>query len=104
VCAALLSPSPEEILSSLPALEQAISCLHEVEQELRDPSALAGRPELRSALKALQKDLRLAQRMTENGAALTHGWAKLLAAMAGGYVATGEPVPLQASATVSIEA
>src|SRR5690348_15014133 len=98
VCATLLSSSPEEILSSLPELEEAISCLHEVEQDLRGPSGLSKRPELRNALTALQLDVRLAQRLAENGGALVRGWAKLLAAAAQGYEATGEPVPLHASA------
>jgi hypothetical protein len=104
VCAALRSPSPEEILSSLPALEQAISSLHEIEQELLESGSLSKPPELRGTLQGLKRDIRLAQRLAENGAALARGWAKLLAGAAGGYVATGEPVPLHASATVSIEA
>src|SRR4051812_47343609 len=100
VCAALRSPSPEEMLSSLPGLEQAISSLREIERELLDSGSVSRPPELRGALQALKRDVRLAQRLAENGSALARGWAKLLAGAAGGYVATGEPVPLHASATV----
>ena len=114
---ALLSPSPEEIVSCLPALEEAVFSLQQLEKELlgdSNPQAVPtqsatglpegqAQPEIRVALQALQNDLQIAKRLIEHGAALHQGWAKLLAAAAGGYVATGAPAPLTVPGTVSIE-
>jgi hypothetical protein len=100
---ALLSPSPEEIVNCLPALEEAVSSLHQLEKELLDNNNPQARLEIRVALQALQNDLQIARRLIEHGAALYRGWANLLAAAAGGYVATGAPAPLAAVGTVSLE-
>jgi hypothetical protein len=99
---ALLSPSPEEIVSCLPALEDAVSSLQLAKELLghRNPPL---QPEMRAGLQALKSDLQIARRLIERGAALHQGWAQLLAAAAGGYVATGAPAPLTAAGTVSLE-
>lgn len=100
---ALLSPSPEEIVNCLPALEEAVPSCQQLELELPDDSDPLARLEIRIALHALQSDLQIAGRLIEHGAALHQGWAMLLAAAVGGYVATGAPAPLTAAGTVSLE-
>jgi hypothetical protein len=100
---ALLSPSPEEIVNCMPALEQAIPSGPELELELPDDRDPQARLEIRIALHALQSDLQIARRLIERSAALHQGWATLLAAAVGGYVASGAPTPLTAAGTVSLE-
>ena len=100
---ALLTPSPEQISGCLPALEESVSALRQLERELDSERNPQTRRELRAALSALAGDLRIARRLIEHGAALYQGWANLLAAAAGGYVASGQPAPLTAPGTLSLE-
>jgi hypothetical protein len=99
--AALLTPTPEAIDGELPALKQALQCL----QELQPEAGLQTEPEagLRIELEMLHAEVRRVAGLIEGGAALQAGWAKVLAAAAGGYTAGGEAAPLTVRGRLSLE-
>ena len=90
--ALILSPSPDGVMRSIPLLEQAVTCMQSLEPA---PAML---PELR----ALQFEIGVVARLVVRGAAYYRNWAKTLAAAAG-YTAAGEPAPLTAAHSVSVE-
>jgi hypothetical protein len=91
--AALLTPTPEVIERELPALEETLRCLRTLQPE-------AG---LRVELEMLHADVRRVAGLIEGGAALQAGWAKVLAAAAGGYTAGGDAAPLSVRGRLSLE-
>lgn len=97
---ALLSPSPAEIESCLPALTEAAGCLASLEHDLQSSIAT---PEMEQELQQLKSELKMAAKLIANGAAFYHGWAKLLASAALGYTPSGDAAPLAAAGTVSLK-
>ena len=97
---ALKSPSPEILTSIIPALEQAISCLHEVEQDSLNKDTTDSK--LRDEIIALRNDLRVIQSLIVQGAAIQGGLARILAAALNGYIGSGEPVPITLRSGLSI--
>jgi len=105
---ALLSPSPEELQTFLPVLTDAAGCLGTIERELRllpDPRNTRSQddPDLARELKALRQDLRTVRKLVEHGAAFWQAWAKLFGAATGGYTPSGEPRPVAAAGSISVQ-
>ena len=99
VRAALREPCPEVLEACLPQLEEAARNLAmAAAAAAADPPAAT----VRSELEALRADLHACARLIEQGMALGHMWAGILAAAAGGYSHTGDPVPLSARSGVSM--
>jgi hypothetical protein len=86
---------------SIPALTDAVEHLRSFEKLLASPDDLAGEGNagLRSELQELRRELDSAARLVETGAALQHGWARLLGA-ALGYTASGDAAPLAATGRI----
>lgn len=105
---ALLSPSPEELQSFLPVLTDAAGCLGTIERGLRllpdprDPPSPRD-PALARELQALRQDLRTVTKLIEHGAAFWQAWARLFGAATGGYTPSGEPRPVAAAGTISVQ-
>jgi hypothetical protein len=99
--AAMTAPSPRDIDDTLPVLAQAMAFLEETERKL----AIGETPQrgLGAELAALSREIVLAQQLAERGLELYRGRARELAALAGGYGATGLPAPLPTAATIQIE-
>jgi hypothetical protein len=98
---ALLAPSAGNLQSFLPALTETAASLDRIQREL---AARPNRdPELRSDLKALRRDLRAAGKLIQHGAAFWEAWARRFGAATGGYTPSGEPRPVAASGTISIQ-
>lgn len=96
---ALLSPSPEEIGSTLAGLEEAARCLESVEQEVREGTCASH--EVRRELKFLKNDVRISARLIEHGLAFCNGWARMLGA-GPSYTQAGEAAPVEAVGTLSL--
>ena len=96
---ALLAPSPEAIARCLPGLIEAGECLGRVQQELGGGPVDGG---LVLEVQAFQRELKIAAKLIEHGAALQSGWAKLLGAAVSGYLPDGEAAPLSAAGTISV--
>ena len=58
---------------------------------------------LKPALTALMCEIRLAQQLADQGLALYRNRAMELAALAGGYGATGFPAPVPTGATITLK-
>jgi hypothetical protein len=102
----LLRPSPEELQRCLPLLTDAAGCLSRIGRDLESRSNRLhqeGDLELGRELKALQRDLRAAGKLIEHGAAFWDLWAKLFGAATGGYMPSGEPRPVAAAGTISVQ-
>lgn len=102
---ALQSPVQEDVASSLPCIEEALSCLQAIQQRLADQKLPEGvRAGLEKELRALSQELDIAQRLVVHGKAFCESWGRMLAAQAGGYVSTGDPAPLQTDGSISVKA
>jgi hypothetical protein len=95
VRAQVLASSPEEVERCIPVLNEAIACLQGLEPG-HDASLLA---ELRS----LMFEIGVVSRLVQRGAEFYQDWAKVLAATAAGYTATGDPAPLAAPGALSVK-
>lgn len=105
VHSALLSPTPEPIEQSLPALDAAIACLHGVQEELDGaPLNVQLRKKIRQELRALGVELSLILSLAAEGARFHEGWARLLGAFAGGYTRDGAAAALAPALTLTVEA
>jgi hypothetical protein len=91
----LLDPSPEALEAHLPALEAALHDLRSLEQN--------GELCTRRELEAVALELRAAGSLIAHGIEFQRGWAKLLATAFGDYRPNGEPRPLQARGSVSVQ-
>jgi hypothetical protein len=98
VRAALQSPWPEELGRGIPRLNEAIVCLEALEPG-RDPR----KADLAQELSALRFELGVVRRLVAGGAEFYRGWARILAMAAGSYTPTGDPAPLTAPGSVSVE-
>lgn len=98
VRAVLQSPSPEELSRCIPLLDEAIACL-----EAMDPGQQPRKADLAQELGLLRFELGVVRRLIEGGAEFYQGWARILAMAAVGYTVTGEPAPLTAPGSVSVE-
>ena len=96
---ALLSPSPEEIGSTLAGLEEAARCLETVEREVREGTCAPH--EVRRELKFLKNDLRISARLIEHGLAFCNGWARMLGT-GPSYSQAGDAVPAETVGTLSL--
>lgn len=93
--AALLAPSPEILLSQVPALEAAAQML-----------AMNGDckgADLRPELAALALDLHRAAVLIQHGMDLQMGWARILAAATSEYRPDGEPRGFEPQGSVSLQ-
>ncbi len=96
---ALLNPTPEAIEECLPGLAEAADLLGRVQQDL---AAGAERHNIFMDMQALRRELAELNRLIVRGAGFYGGWAKLLGAATGGYVASGEAAPVKPAGTISI--
>jgi hypothetical protein len=126
--AALIEASPEGLEELTPGLEAAAAGLRSVVQQLAreaeesgDSQVREGSPArgivagamrlreagdeagLRRELEALAAELRVAGGLIDHGMAFQQGWARMLAVATAGYRPNGEPSPLAAPGTVSLE-
>ncbi len=90
---ALLAPTPEEILRELSALEEVVNVLRGLSPDRSE----------RGEIEALQGEVRQVARLIESAAEFHAGWAKVLAAAAGGYTPAGAPVPLDTPSSLSVQ-
>jgi hypothetical protein len=103
---ALLSPAPDELERSLPALAEAVACLRSAEQELRSGLTSGGDGEIRAVAveaNSLRESLAVVRRVVAGSAAFYDGWLRMLGAAAGGYTRAGAPAALTPTATVSVK-
>ncbi len=91
----LLAPTPEALDAHLPALELALQDLQNLKKD--------GERCTRRELEALALDLRAAASLIIHGLEFQRGWARLLATALGDYRPDGEPRPLQAGGSVSVQ-
>jgi len=98
VRAALQSPSPEELGRCIPLLDEAVACLKAMEP-VRDTR----QTDLVRELDALRFELGVVRRLIEGGNQFYRGWARILAMAAVGYTPTGDPAPLPAPGSVSVQ-
>lgn len=93
----LMAPSTQ-------ACEATAVQLEAVEGALRAAlsSSTAARPEP-GQVQRLRGGLRRVTLLLDNAAAFRLGWARVLAAMVGGYTERGEPKPLQPPASIELE-
>ena len=98
---AMTGSSPCEIHEALPELARAAAIVQEIERELA--SGQAPDCALRAALPVLVREIGMTQRLADHGLALYRSRAMELAALAGGYGATGLPAPVPVGATIRIE-
>ena len=98
---AMIGSSPRAIDEALPELAKAIAVVQEMEQKL----ASGETPDraLRAALPVLMREISMTQQLADQGLALYRNRAMELAALAGGYGATGLPAPAPVGATIRIE-
>ena len=99
---ALLAPSADELQHFVPVLAEAAGYLNSIQQGLSSSKANPD-PELNRELRALKRELRAVRKLIEHGAMFWNVWGKLFAAATGGYTSAGEPRPVAATATVSVE-
>ncbi len=86
----LVAPTPESLEESVPRLQAAAECLRNVEGALRSGTA-AARPTLLPELSELKRQVSLVQALLQQAAGFYFGCARLLAATAVAYTASGEP-------------
>lgn len=91
---ALQSPHAEEIGAALPGLQEAISCLEIVEQQVRKGATAPY--DVRREVQMLKNDLKISGRLIEHGVAFCQGWARLSGA-GPEYTQTGEAATPQGS-------
>jgi hypothetical protein len=98
---AMTGSSPHAIDEALPELAKAMMIVQKIEQRLANGEA----PDraLRATLPVLVREIGLTQQLADRGLALYRNRAMELAALAGGYGATGLPAPLPVGATIRIE-
>ena len=95
---ALQSLSQDEIGNCLPKLEQAVECLHAIEQELSQKGRTRPEPDIAKQLLSLGNELDIAQRLVIHGSAFCESWGRMLGVAAGGYVANADLVGADAGA------
>jgi hypothetical protein len=93
--AALLSPSPEGLEFSVPALEAAV---RDLEVMRSHPGVVA-----RREMEAFAIDLRGVARLIEHGMTFHQGWARVLAAAASNYQPNGEPALAAPAGKLSVQ-
>ena len=54
-------------------------------------------------LHSLNNELEIAQRLVIHGTAFCDTWSRMLGGATGGYVANGDPAPLQAPGSLSVK-
>ena len=98
---ALQGTSPQEIHQAMPAVAEAITAMGQIEQRL----AVGEEPPrgLKASLSALKQEIGFTQQLVDYGLALYRNRAIELAALAGGYDATGLPSPIATGSTIRIE-
>lgn len=98
---ALQGSSPYEIGEALPVLREAITAVEETGRRLAGGEV----PEhgLKPALIALTCEIGMAQQLADQGLALYRSRAMEVAALAGGYGATGLPAPVPTGVTIKLE-
>jgi hypothetical protein len=97
--AALLTPTPEAIEQCLPGLAEAAGLLSHVQRDL----AAGGERDILSELHSLRRELSALARLIAHGAEFYRGWAALLGAATGGYMPSGEAVPVSPAGKISIQ-
>jgi hypothetical protein len=98
---ALLAPSAEGLQRFLPTLAEAAGCLNRIQEELL--TRINQDPGFELELKALKRELRAVTKLIEHGAAFWDAWGKLFGAATGGYTPAGEPRPVAAAGTISVQ-
>ena len=106
----LLDPSQESLNGCLPSLEDSIRRMITIQEALRsipagNPAAELGPKKsaefaVRGELSGLKREIRVAMRLIENGAAFCRDWAARFGAAEAGYIASGEAAPLGAAGTL----
>jgi hypothetical protein len=96
---ALLNPTPEAIEECLPGLAEAADMLGRVQQDL---AAGAERHNIFMDMQALRRELAELNQLIVRGAGFYGGWAKLLGAATGGYMASGEAAPVKPASKIFI--
>jgi len=106
---ALLAPSAGRLQSFLPALTEAAASLDRIQRDLAarpnlpQQRAPASDPEIHSDLMVLRRELRAVAKLIQHGAAFWEAWAKLFGAATGGYTPSGDPQPVAAAGTISVQ-
>jgi hypothetical protein len=118
---ALQSPTPEDVLRLIPALEQAVESMREAERQLKESPVSPDMPgqespelaamrlqaaeqaHVRAKLAELRMELGIVKRLVQQGEEFNHNWARLLSLTKGGYTPHGEPAQLSSSGTISME-
>jgi hypothetical protein len=97
---ALLSPSPEGLEVTVPALEAAVRDLEAIRSEhaLSEHGFVA-----RRELQAFAADLLGVARLIEHGMQFHHGWARVLASAACNYQPNGEPAAAAPVGKLSVQ-
>lgn len=103
--------TPEEVGACVPLLHEAIACLQTLataanpspENASPKRTATPSQPELAREFAALRFELGVARRLIEGGAEFYQGWARTLAAVLSGYTPSGEPAPLTAPGSLSLQ-
>jgi hypothetical protein len=96
---ALLNPTPEAIEECLPGLAEAADMLGHVQLDL---AAGGERHNIFMDMQALRRELAELNQLIVRGAGFYGGWAKLLGAATGGYMASGEAAAVKPAGTISI--
>jgi hypothetical protein len=99
---ALLAPSADELQLFVPILAEAAGSLSTIQQGLSTAKAKAD-PEVNRDLEALKRELRAVRKLIDHGAMFWEIWGKLFGAATGGYTPAGEPRPVAAIGTISVE-
>jgi len=98
----LLYPSAENLDAACGDLELARSCLEQLAESCRRAPD-ENRAAIREGLSTLRGQLDRVRALLEQAGGLRLGWARLLAAMVGGYTREGTPAPLTANPSLSVE-
>jgi len=98
---AMTGASPRGIDEALLELPRAIAEIQETGRRLGNGEA--PEPGLKAALPSLLQEIGLTLQLADQGLALYRNRAAEIAALAGGYGATGLPAPVPAAPTIRIE-
>ena len=98
---ALLQPSPDGLIESIPGLSQAAEFMAIIERQVRVQPAVS--IDLVRELKSLKMELCSAAQLIQHGFELHRGWARLLGAAASGYTAAGEAAQLNPPRSLALE-